>query len=208
MRRLENDDTGEKTKEKEKGMEELKVKVEWRREGKEWGKAFAVGVIIFAFIRTFFFSNYIVEGESMMPTLQNGNKLVVNKLGFEAGDLQRFNVIVFHANPKEDYIKRIIGLPGDKIEYRNDKLYINGHQVQEPFLNAYKKKNPGIKLTGDFTLKEITGKNTVPPGKLFVLGDNRLGSWDSRHFGFISEGQVVGKVDLRYWPLNEVNIHF
>jgi signal peptidase I len=181
---------------------------EWKKEGIEWIKAFAIGIIIFAFIRTFFFSNYVVEGESMMPTLQDGNKLVVNKLGFQISDLSRFDVIVFHANEKEDFVKRVIGLPGDKIEFKDDQLYINGQEYQEPFLSIYKKEAPGIKLTGDFSLKEITGESTVPEGKLFVLGDNRLGSWDSRHFGFISVGQVVGKVDLRYWPLNEMDVQF
>ena len=102
------------------------MKEEIKKEGVEWLKAFAIGIIIFAFIRTFFFSNYIVEGESMMPTLQDGNKLVVNKIGFQIGELNRFDVIVFHANQEEDYIKRIIGLPGDTVEYRNDVLYLNG----------------------------------------------------------------------------------
>ncbi|WHY87696.1 signal peptidase I [Neobacillus novalis] len=184
------------------------MKIEWKKEGMEWVKAFAIGIIIFAFIRAFFFSNYVVEGESMMPTLQDGNKLVVNKLGYQVGELNRFDVIVFHANAKEDFVKRIIGLPGDKIEYRNDELYINGHKYDEPFLRVYKQKAHGMKITGDFSLKELTGENKVPDGKLFVLGDNRLGSWDSRQFGFIATAQVVGKVDLRYWPLNEMNIHF
>lgn len=184
------------------------MKSKWKREGWEWLKAFAIGIIIFIFIRAFFFSNYVVEGESMMPTLQDGNKLVVNKFGYQVSDLKRFDVIVFHANAKEDFVKRIIGLPGDKLEYRHDQLYINGRKINEPYLNAYKQKSPGVKITGDFSLKEITGEDTVPEGKLFVLGDNRLGSWDSRHFGFISIGQVVGKVDLRYWPLNEMDVHF
>jgi len=184
------------------------MKIEWRKEGIEWMKAFAIGIIIFAFIRTFFFSNYIVEGESMMPTLQDGNKLVVNKVGYHISELNRFDVIVFHANEQEDFVKRIIGLPGDKIEFKNDQLYINGKKYSEPFLTDYKQELPGIMLTGDFSLKEITGENTVPEGKLFVLGDNRLGSWDSRHFGFISVSQVVGKVDLRYWPLNEMDVEF
>ncbi|MGG5253319.1 signal peptidase I [Neobacillus sp. SM06] len=183
------------------------MRTEWKKEGMEWVKAFAIGIIIFVFIRTFFFSNYVVEGESMMPTLQSGNKLVVNKLGYNANDLQRFDVIVFHANKKEDFVKRVIGLPGDKIVYQDDQLYVNGRKITEPFLDVYRKKADG-KLTGDFTLKEITGVSTVPKGKLFVLGDNRLESWDSRHFGFISTSQVVGKVDLRYWPLSEVDTRF
>jgi signal peptidase I len=181
---------------------------ELKRESWEWIKAFAIGIIIFAFIRTFFFSNYIVEGESMMPTLEDGNKLVVNKIGYQIGDLHRFDVIVFHANQEEDYVKRIIGLPGDEIEYRRDRLYVNGTKIEEPFLDIYRKEAFGGRLTGDFTLIEVTGKKKVPEGKLFVLGDNRLGSWDSRHFGFISVDQVVGKVDLRYWPLKEVALSF
>ncbi|NHM31714.1 signal peptidase I [Neobacillus terrae] len=184
------------------------MKEVWKKEGFEWVKALAIGVLVFVFIKSFFFSNYVVEGRSMMPTLQEGNKLVVNKLGFETGDLHRFDVIVFHANPKEDFVKRIIGLPGDRIEYRDDHLYINGHKYAEPFLDVYRKKNPGSRLTGNFTLKEITGRVKVPKGKLFVLGDNRLGSWDSRHFGFISASKVVGKVNLRYWPINEVATSF
>lgn len=184
------------------------MKIEWKKEGIEWMKAFGIGIIIFVFIRTFFFSNYIVEGESMMPTLQDGNKLVVNKLGYHISDLNRFDVIVFHATEKEDFVKRIIGLPGDKIEFMDDQLYINGKAFQEPFLSEYKQESPGIKLTEDFRLEEITGESRVPDGKLFVMGDNRLGSMDSRHFGFISVNQVVGKVDLRYWPIEELDVDF
>lgn len=184
------------------------MKEKWKKEGVEWFKAFAIGMIIFVFIRTFFVSNYVVEGESMMPTLQDGNKLVVNKLGYEIRDLHRFDVIVFHANDEEDFVKRIIGLPGDEIEYKDDVLFINGKKYEEPFLDIYREKTFDGRLTGNFTLEEITGKKIVPKGKLFVLGDNRLESWDGRHFGFISADQVVGKVNLRYWPFNEVDVEF
>lgn len=179
-----------------------------KKEGFEWIKAFVIGLIIFIFIRTFFFSNYVVQGESMEPTLVDGNKLIVNKLSYQVGELHRFDVIVFHHNKEEDFVKRIIGLPGDKIEYRNDELYINGDKVDEPYLEKYKKEALGMQITEDFTLEEITGMKTVPEGKLFVLGDNRLKSWDGRRFGFISADQVVGKVNLRYWPLNDMDISF
>ena len=86
----------------------------------------------FDIICMFFFSNYALEGESMMPTLQDGNKLVVNKIGYHIGELHRFDVIVFHPNKEEEYAKRIIGLPGDRIEYLEDQLYINGKKVDEP----------------------------------------------------------------------------
>ena len=179
-----------------------------KRESIEWIKAFAIGIIIFIIIRAFFFSNYVVEGESMMPTLQDGDKLVVNKIGYKVSDFHHFDVIVFHANDKEDYVKRVIGVPGDKIEYKDDHLYVNGKKYEENFLDAYRSQVSAGKLTGDFTLEEITGEETVPKGKLFVLGDNRLGSWDSRHFGFINIDQVVGKVSLRYWPLRDTQFSF
>jgi signal peptidase I len=179
-----------------------------KKESLEWLKAFAIGIIIFIIIRAFFFSNYVVDGESMMPTLQDGNKLVVNKIGYKVSDFKHFDVIVFHANEKEDYVKRVIGIPGDKVEYRDDHLYINGKNYDEPFLDNYRKSKATGRLTGNFTLQEITGEEIVPEGKLFVLGDNRLGSWDSRHFGFISIDQVVGKVNVRYWPINELQFSF
>ncbi|WP_077211135.1 signal peptidase I [Bacillus dakarensis] len=181
---------------------------EIKKEGLEWVKALGIGLIIILFIRVFFFSNYQVEGESMMPTLKDGNLLVVNKIGYQISDLERFDVIVFHANKDEDYVKRIIGLPGDRIQYKDDQLIVNGEKVAEPFLEKYRSQTIIGRLTGDFTLSEITGVETVPEGKLFVLGDNRLGSWDSRHFGFISADEVVGKVNLRYWPIDEVDVSF
>jgi signal peptidase I len=186
----------------------MQMKEEIRKEGIEWLKAFVIGIIIFAFIRMFFFSNYVVEGESMMPTLQDGNKLVVNKIGYQIGELNRFDVIVFHANEEEDYVKRLIGLPGDQIEYRDDQLYINGKKYDEPYLEKYREQAFGGRLTGNFTLIELTGEETVPKDKIFVLGDNRLGSRDSREFGFVSVDQVVGKVNLRYWPMEEIAVSF
>lgn len=184
------------------------MREEVKQEGLEWIKAIGIGLIIFVFIRTFFFSNYVVEGESMQPTLEDGNKLIVNKIGYQIGDLDRFDVIVFHANEKEDYVKRIIGLPGDEIQYKDDQLFINGKKVEEPYLEKYRNQTLTRRLTEDFTLTEKTGVETVPEGKLFVLGDNRLGSYDSRQFGFITVEQVVGKVNLRYWPLDHMDVSF
>ena len=174
----------------------------------DWGKAIIIGLVIAFLVRTYLFSTYVVDGESMMPTLQNGNLLVINKIGYEISDLNRFDVIVFHANKKEDYVKRIIGLPGDSIEYKNDHLYINDKQYSEPYLDQYKKNLNGRSFTGDFTLKEITGKTVVPSGYIFVEGDNRPKSYDSRLFGFVKIDKIVGKVDVRYWPLSKFNIDF
>ncbi|OAT72046.1 MULTISPECIES: signal peptidase I [Parageobacillus] len=173
-------------------------------------KSFLFGSILtlILILRFLCFTNYMVEGKSMMPTLQEGNLLIVNKLSYQIGNIHRFDVIVFHANKKEDYVKRVIGLPGEQIEYKNDMLYINGKKIAEPYLQPYKHKWSGGKLTGDFTLEELTGKKRVPKGCIFVLGDNRLRSWDSRHFGFVKISQVVGKVDLRYWPVQQFSVRF
>ncbi|BDG34716.1 signal peptidase I [Saccharococcus caldoxylosilyticus] len=180
------------------------------KKNERWWRRLALfaGVLAVIFIRLFCFTNYMVEGKSMMPTLQEGNLLIVNKLSYHIGHIQRFDVIVFHANKKEDYVKRVIGLPGDQIAYKNDVLYINGRKVNEPYLQPYKQKLIDGKLTGDFTLEELTGKKRVPEGYIFVLGDNRLSSWDSRHFGFVKISQVVGKVDLRYWPVRQFAVQF
>ena len=95
-----------------------------KKRGRRWPWLAAVGFV--AMLRFFVFSNYMVEGKSMMPTLQSGNLLIVNKIRYESAPIHRFDVVVFHANQKEDYVKRVIGLPGDRIEYKNDVLYING----------------------------------------------------------------------------------
>lgn len=175
------------------------LKAELKKEGLEWIKALVIAVILVIIVRTFFISSYVVDGPSMLPTLENGDKLIVNKIGYKVGDFKRSDVIVFHANENEDYVKRIIGLPGDTVECQKEKLYINGELIEEPYLKDYGMS--GKQVTGDF-------KVSVPDGKLFVLGDNREDSWDSRHFGFIDIEQVVGKVNLRYWPLNELKVSF
>ncbi|WP_077325014.1 signal peptidase I [Virgibacillus siamensis] len=158
--------------------------------------------------RSYLFASYVVEGESMEPTLYDGNMLMVNKVVYDLSDVDRFDVIVFHANKQTDYVKRVIGLPGDKIVYKNDKLFINGDYVEEKFLKPYKKVSAAEPYTEDFTLKGTTGKTTVPKGKLFVMGDNRDNSLDSRKFGFVSQDTLVGKVDITYWPVSQLHLSF
>lgn len=170
-----------------------------------------IAVISFALVLAFslravIFANYSVVGESMQPTLHDGNLLIVNKVIYDLQDADRFDVVVFHANEEEDYVKRVIGTPGDKIEYKNDKLYVNDEYIEENFLETFKKKSSAKPFTEDFTLEELTGEKRVPEGKLFVLGDNRQESLDSRSFGFIDERTLVGKVGLTYWPLPEASL--
>ncbi|WP_164215039.1 signal peptidase I [Virgibacillus sp. YIM 98842] len=163
--------------------------------------------LVLAFIlRAAIFANYSVVGESMQPTLNDGNLLIVNKVIYDLQEAERFDVVVFHANEQDDYVKRVIGTPGDRIEYRNDKLYVNGEYVEEEFLESYKLASSSVPFTEDFTLEELTGETEVPDGKLFVLGDNRQDSLDSRSFGFIDQETVVGKVGMTYWPLPKASL--
>ncbi|RDW18234.1 signal peptidase I [Oceanobacillus arenosus] len=164
-------------------------------------------VLLAAFsLRPVLFASYIVDGRSMEPTLHDGNLLMVNKVIYNLAQADRFDVVVFHANKQEDYVKRVIGLPGDKITYKSDKLYVNGKYIEEGFLDTYVQASDTKPFTDNFTLKELTGETIVPEGKLFVMGDNRKDSLDSRSFGFISSEQLVGKVDAMYWPISQMSL--
>ncbi|KKB74183.1 MULTISPECIES: signal peptidase I [Bacillus] len=167
-----------------------------------WIRTLLIAGAIVAACRYFLFTPSTVLGDSMYPTLQNGNMVMVSKIS----EINRFDKIIFHApDADEDYVKRVIGLPGDSIEMKNDVLYVNGKAYDEPYLKQNKKELTGGKLlTDDFTLKELTGESKVPKDSLFVMGDNRQNSRDSRYFGFISKSSVVGKVEFRYFPFNEI----
>lgn len=172
-----------------------------------------IPVILFAIVvavifRSFLFASYVVDGESMEPTLTDGNLLMVNKVIYHLKDVDRFDVIIFHANRQDDYVKRVIGLPGDEIAYKNDALYVNGEYVEEAFYDSFVKASSVTLHTNNFSLKDKTGQKKVPEGKLFVMGDNREESLDSRSFGFISTEQIVGKVGVKYWPLSQVKFGF
>lgn len=167
-----------------------------------------LAIVIAVVFRSYLYASYVVDGESMRPTLADGDLLMVNKVVYGLKNVDRFDVIVFHANKKEDYVKRVIGLPGDRIEYKNDQLFINGKYVQESFLNSYVQASSAEPHTDNFNLEGKTGQREVPEGKLFVMGDNREDSLDSRSFGFISMKQLVGKVDIKYWPLTHATFSF
>lgn len=173
-----------------------------------WIKAIGLAIIFTIGIRYFIFSPVAVEGASMMPTFEDGDKVIVNKVGPKISDYQRFDVIVFKAASEEkNYIKRIIGLPGDHIAYKDDVLYINGKAYEEPYLTKYKEAllDKGD-FTYDFTLDEQLGEMTVPEGHFFVLGDNRRGSIDSRDqtVGFVAQDKILGTAGFVLWPFNRI----
>lgn len=160
-------------------------------------------------IRYFLITPIAVQGASMMPTLENGEMLVVDKITPKITDFDRFDVIVFKATEQENYVKRIIGLPGDTVQYIDDVLYINDEKYDEPYLDDYKAAliDSGT-LTEDFTLEEYLQQAVVPEGHLFVLGDNRRESVDSRlsEVGFVPIDSVIGEARFIYWPLSQVGL--
>ena len=180
-----------------------------KQEAWEWAKAIVIGMLIIILIRSLVVTNYSVSGQSMQPTLQNSDKVLVSKISYSIGDIDRLDVLVFHSNNNEDYVKRIIGLPGDVITYYNDKLFINDKRVEEPFLQSYDAyQDSNDRLTENFTLQTLTGIMRIPPDSYFVLGDNRRQSLDSRYFQFVKKDDIVGEVVARYWPLDKATIDF
>ncbi|MDF7638942.1 signal peptidase I [Lactobacillus sp. ESL0791] len=155
---------------------------------------------IYYLLFTFVLSNDNVSGPSMQPTFENNDRLIAVR----HFNPQRNNIVILKAPDEKGaiYIKRIIGLPGDMVTSKKDKLYINGKQIAEPYLNnKYKKADnaAGQSYTNDFTLKRRVPKNCY-----FVMGDHRDVSKDSRYFGFVKRSALVGQVKLRYWPFNKI----
>ncbi len=185
------------------------MQIKEKNELLEWLKAIVVAVVFVIAVRTFIFTPTLVSGESMMPTYEDGDRVVVNIIGKQISGLKRFDVIVFNATEETNYIKRVIGLPGDHIAYKDDVLYINGNPYEEPYLDAYKAQLMGYgTLTQDFTLEDLANVPTIPEGYLFVLGDNRVNSTDSRHptVGLISMDTVIGKANIRFYPFEQIGI--
>lgn len=176
-----------------------------KKEVWEWLAALVIGIIIVALVKVFLVTNYEVVGQSMMPTLNDKDKVIVSKMA----EVKRMDIVIFHGDQQEDYVKRVIGLPGDTITYENDELFINNKKVKEPYLQSYSAfNNPNENFTGDFELEELTGSQRVPSGKLFVLGDNRISSMDSRYFYFVDTEEIVGTVQARYWPISQATTQF
>lgn len=172
----------------------------------EWIKALIIAVLLALLIRYFFFTPIIVDGLSMEPTLHDHNRMIVNKLSYKVGEPEHFDIVVFQATEDKDYIKRVIGLPGDHVAYKDDVLYVNGEPVDEPYLESAKAEVDGL-LTYDFTLEEVTnGLTVVPEGELFVLGDNRRYSKDSRIIGTIPMEKIIGEAHVVYWPISDVRL--
>lgn len=163
-----------------------------RNEWLEWLKAVLVAVILVFILRTFIFSASVVEGESMSPTLDNGNKIIFNKFVYLVGEPERADVVIIQ-RPLKNYVKRVIALPGEEIEIRNHLLYIDGKEYDQTFISE-----EAILNTGNF------GPIKVPDDSYFVMGDNRAVSKDSRNgLGFIEDEHIIGRSEFIIYPFSE-----
>ena len=165
-----------------------------------WIWSFIVAFIIVGGVYFFLGRPFTVSGASMYPTLHNGDRMVLSKVG----DIHRFDVVILKAPDENvEYIKRIIGMPGDTIEMKSGVLYINGKKVDQPFINTEALAKQTV-FMDDFTLESLTGESKVPEGKYFVLGDNRGVSKDSRMIGFIDRSAIEGKAVFTIWPFGRI----
>ncbi|MFE4105930.1 signal peptidase I [Almyronema epifaneia] len=157
-------------------------------------RTLGVGLIFAVGIRTFVAETRFIPSDSMVPTLLVGDHLIVEKLSYHLHLPQHGDVVVFKAPPalleqnlRDDLIKRVIGLPGDVVEVRAGKVFVNGNVLEEPYLKDL--PNYGI------------GPIAVPNGQYFVLGDNRNHSYDSHYWGFVPAGNIIGHAVWCYYPL-------
>ena len=172
-------------------------------------KYLIIPLICVILIRLFVMTPIVVSGQSMMPTLDNKDKIVINKISPKVVGYDRFDVIVFTSKAGPNYVKRVIGLPGETIEYKNDQLYVNGQLVEEPFLNKSQKSMNEEALTQDFTLQQLYYLQSIPDNMYFVLGDNRLNSNDSRQpesVGLIHKDDILGKAEFVIYPFNHFHL--
>ena len=162
----------------------------------EWAVVIVGAVLVALVLRAFLVQAFYIPSESMESTLLTRDRVLVNKLSYRLHDVNHGDVIVFH-KPDDvpcdicDLIKRVVAVPGDTVEAQGNVVYINGQELQEPYLD------PGT-VTNDFP------RQVVPPGHVFVMGDNRSESLDSREFGPVPQERVVGRAFVLFWPLNRI----
>lgn len=165
----------------------------------EWVKVFALA-IVFAFIITQFIKPTLVRGDSMYSTLEEGDYLIINRMSYKFKEPKRGDIIVFESDLQQedgsskDLVKRVIGVSGDKVKIENSKVYVNGEELVEPYIND--------------EVTEGDVDTVVPKNSVFVLGDNREISLDSRYesVGFIDDSDILGKVFVRLYPFNKIGL--
>jgi signal peptidase I len=182
---------------------------------REYFESIVIAVILALFIRTFIVQAFKIPTGSMEENLLIGDHLLVNKFVFgptaswlertllPIGTVRRDDVIVFKypEEPDRDFIKRVIGLPGETVEVRQKKVYINGHPLDEPFVHYLQPASTPSEFreVTSFDVRDRYGPVTVPPNQYFVMGDNRDNSQDSRYWGFLPRDYIKGKALIVYW---------
>lgn len=155
---------------------------------------YVIIIVVVVLIRSFIITPVIVSGNSMKPNFNDGELLLVRKIGYNEKVVERFDVVVIKED-NDEIIKRIIGMPGEHISYKNNKLYVNDKLVSEDYTHL---------TTDDFNLEEVCTCSSIPDGKYLVLGDNRPISKDSRVIGLIDMDDIVGKAVFRLWPISKI----
>ena len=167
-------------------------KKSWLADFMEIGRQLVFAVLLFLLVDSVI-DRVRVLNISMFPTFKEGEMLFVNKLAYRFGEVERGDIVTFHypLDPTLSFIKRAIGLPGDEVEIENAQVRVNGVLLNEPYV---------------VTPSDYSGKWSVPPDSLFVLGDNRVDSADSHVWGFVPYSHLVGKVLMVYWPLDHTRV--
>jgi signal peptidase I len=180
------------------GEQQPDVAARRRRALIDWVIVIGVALLVAFLVRTFVLAHFVVDGTSMSTTLHDGDRVFVNKLSYRLHDPHRGDVVVLHeirGTTDRDLIKRVIALPGETIEVRNCVVTIDGKVLNEPYLDP-QVVTPG-NCGGD------TQPTVVPDDHVFVMGDNRGGSLDSRNLGPIDEGDLVGRAFVVFWPKSD-----
>ncbi len=154
-----------------------------------------IAVLLAAIIRIFVLAPFYIPSGSMVPTLLEGDRIIVSKIAYRFWEPKRGDIVVFKypRDPSRDYVKRLVGLGGETVALKNSRLYINGQEVPEKYLP------PGLRF-GDY------GPIRVPEGHYLMLGDNRNVSEDSRYWGPLPEKNIIGKALMIYWPLHRIRL--
>jgi signal peptidase I len=171
-------------------------------------QTFIVAFAFFLFIYGFVVQPHRVSGQSMMSTLHDGELILTNKVVYRFYSPERGDVITFKAptDPKKDFIKRIIGLPGEKVEITQNRVKVynkehpEGFIIDEPYLDTFQVTQPGIAYRESEAI-------TIPPNEYMVMGDNRLNSFDSRSWGNLKKDAIIGKAWFVYWPFNRIGFN-
>ena len=159
---------------------------------------YIVTAIVVIFIFLYVVTIQQVIGPSMSPTLSNKDIVVLNKMHYRFFKVKIFDIVALEYEDTKYLIKRVIGLPGEKVEYKNNELYVNNKILKEEFLKE------GIK-TDDFSIKDLHVES-IPKDMYLVLGDNRENSMDSREIGFVLKKDILGKVIVKFWPITEFKL--